>query len=331
MSILFFPILSSLFSIVFACFLVKKINQAPSNSGKEAEISQTIRDGAISYIKREYKILGLAVIFFSFILGIFLKSLTIVSGFLLGAFFSAAAGYIGMTVSTKANVKVIKAAEKGLKESLDLSFKGGSATGFLVAGLGLFLVSVFYYLTKNIEALIALSFGASLISIFARLGGGIYTKAADIGADLVGKIEKGIPEDDPRNPAVIADQVGDNVGDCVGMAADLFETYVATLVAAMALGSFLLPKLTEEIFLPLLLASAALVSSIISVFFVRLGKSQRIMAALSRGLFVAGILSATGFFLIISKLFQNFKIPLFNLYFPALLGLLLTVFIFFVT
>jgi K(+)-stimulated pyrophosphate-energized sodium pump len=331
MPILFFPILISLFSLIFAYFLVKKINQSPSNLGKAAEISATIREGAISYLKREYRILGLTAVFFSLILGILLKSLTTVFGFLLGAVFSATAGYIGMMVSTKTNIKVIKAAEKGLKESLDLSFKGGSVTGFLVAGLGLFLVSVFYGLTKNLEALIALGFGASLISIFARLGGGIYTKAADVGADLVGKIEKGIPEDDPRNPAVIADQVGDNVGDCVGMAADLFETYVVTLVAAMILGSFLFPKLTEAVFLPLLLASIALVSSIISAFFVRLGKNQSIIGALYKGLFIAGILSAIGFFLIISQLSKTFKSPVLNLYLPALLGLLLTALIFLAT
>ena len=331
MPILFFPILISSFSLIFAYFLVKKINQSPSDLGKAAEISQVIREGAISYIKREYRILGLTAVFFSLILGILLKSFTIIFGFLLGAVFSATAGYIGMIISTKTNIKVIKAAEKGLKESLDLSFKGGSDTGFLVAGLGLFLVSVFYGLTKNFEALIALGFGASLISIFARLGGGIYTKAADIGADLVGKIEKGIPEDDPRNPAVIADQVGDNIGDCVGMAADLFETYVVTLVAAMILGSFLFPKLNEAVFLPLLLASVALVSSIISAFFVKLGKNQSIITALFKGLFIAGILSAIGFFLIISQLYKNFKIPVLNLYLPALFGLLLTAFIFLAT
>jgi K(+)-stimulated pyrophosphate-energized sodium pump len=331
MPILFFPILISLFSLIFAYFLVKKITQSPSDLGKADEISQLIREGAISYIKREYRILGLTAVFFSLILGILLKSFMIIFGFLLGAVFSATAGYIGMIVSTKTNIKVIKAAERGLKESLDLSFKGGSVTGFLVAGLGLFLVSAFYGLTKNFEALIALGFGASLISIFARLGGGIYTKAADIGADLVGKIEKGIPEDDPRNPAVIADQVGDNVGDCVGMAADLFETYVVTLVAAMILGSFLSPKLNGAVFLPLLLASVALASSIISSFFVKLGKNQSIITALLKSLFVAGILSAIGFFLIISQLYKNFKIPVLNLYLPALFGLFLTAFIFLAT
>jgi len=331
MSILFFPILVSLFSLVFTYFLVRKINRAPSDLGKEAEISQAIKEGAVAYLKREYKILVWVALFLSLILGVLMKSFSIVFGFLLGAIFSAAVGYMGMMVSTKTNLKVINAAKKGLGESLDLSFKGGSVTGFLVAGLGLFLVSVFYSLTRNLEALVALGFGASLISIFARLGGGIYTKAADVGADIVGKIEKGIPEDDPRNPAVIADQVGDNVGDCAGMAADLFETYVVTLVAAMVLGSFLFPKLAEAVFLPLLLASVAITSSIISTFFVKIGKGQSIIVAFYKGLLAASILSAIGFFLIISQFSRSFKFPVFNLYIPALLGLLLALGIFLAT
>lgn len=331
MSLLLVPILISLFSVVFSYFLIKKINQAPSDSGKVAEISQAIREGAAAYLKREYQTLTWVAIFLALVLGIFTRNIEIVFGFLLGAIFSATAGYIGMMVSTKTNLKVIKAAQAGLKESLDLSFKGGSVTGFLVAGLGLFLVSVFYGLTKNLEALVALGFGASLISVFARLGGGIYTKAADVGADLAGKIEKGVPEDDPRNPAVIADQVGDNVGDCSGMAADLFETYVVTLLATMVLGNLAFPKLIEAVFLPLFLASVALLSSIIATFFVRLGKNQSIIIAFYKGLLAAGILSAIGFFLIISRLYQNFKTSIFNFYFPTLFGLLLAIFIFMTT
>jgi K(+)-stimulated pyrophosphate-energized sodium pump len=330
MAILYFPIIASLFSIIFTYFLIKKIDRAPSDSGKAAEISLAIKEGAMAYLKREYKTVSFVATFLFLILWIFL-GFKVGIGFLLGAIFSAIAGFFGMLVSTKTNLKVIKAAEQGLKESLDLSFKGGSVTGFLVAGLGLLLVSVFYALTKDPKSLVALGFGASLISVFARLGGGIYTKAADVGADIVGKIEKGIPEDDPRNPAVIADQVGDNVGDCAGMAADLFETYLVTLIAAMILGSFSFPRLSQAIFLPLLLASVAILASIISTFFVRLGKSKNIMNALYKGLGVAGILSAIGFFLIISSLSPNFKTPVFNLYFPALLGLLLTLGIFFAT
>jgi K(+)-stimulated pyrophosphate-energized sodium pump len=339
MTILFFPIIISLFSIIFTYFLIRKIDQAPSDSGKAAEISLAIREGAMTYLKREYKTISFVAVFLFLILWIFWE-FKVGLGFLLGAFFSATAGFVGMVVSTKTNLKVIKAAEKGLKESLDLSFKGGSVTGFLVVGLGLLLVSVFYALTKDLKSLVALGFGASLISVFARIGGGIYTKAADVGADIVGKIEKGIPEDDPRNPAVIADQVGDNIGDCAGMAADLFETYVVTLIAAMVLGALSFSRLPQAVFLPLLLASVAILSSIISTFFVRLparntshsdaggGKSKNIISALYKGLFVSGILSAIGFFLIISSLSPNFKIPVFSLYFPALLGLLLTLGIF---
>jgi len=325
--ILFFPIIISIFSIIFAYFLIRKINQAPSDSGKTAEISLAIREGAMAYLKREYMTIGFVAVVIFLVLWIFLGFRFGIS-FLLGAFFSAVAGYVGMIISTKTNLKVVKAGQEGLKKSLDLSFKGGSVTGFLVVGLGLLLVSVFYGLTKDLKAMVALGFGASLISVFARIGGGIFTKAADVGADIAGKIEKGIPEDDPRNPAVIADQVGDNVGDCAGMAADLFETYVVTLVAAMVLGSFLFPRLSQAVFLPLLLASVAIMASIISTFFVRLGKDQSIMNALYKGLLIAGILSAIGFFLIINPISQNFEEPSFHLYFPSFLGLLLAVGIF---
>jgi K(+)-stimulated pyrophosphate-energized sodium pump len=228
-----------------------------------------------------------------------------------------------MMVSTKANVKVAEAAKSGLKSALNLAFKGGSVTGFLVVGLGLFSISVFYFLTKDLGALVALGFGGSLISVFARLGGGIYTKAADVGADLVGKVEKGIPEDDPRNPAVIADQVGDNVGDCAGMAADLFETYVVTLVAAMVLGSLIFPNLSQALMLPLILGSVAILASVIATFFVRLPKSNSIMAALYKGIIVSGILSAIGFFPVISKFGEVLGVKTFNLYLPALVGLLI--------
>lgn len=330
MTLLFFPIIVSLFSIVFSYFLIKKINQAPSDTGKMAEISLAIKEGAIAYLKREYKSIAFVAIFLFFALWIFL-GFKLGIGFLLGAFFSAVAGYVGMMISTKTNLKVIRAGQNSLKESFDLSFKGGSVTGFLVVGLGLFLVSVFYGLTKDLKAMVALGFGASLVSIFARLGGGIYTKAADVGADLVGKIEKGIPEDDSRNPAVIADQVGDNVGDCAGMAADLFETYVVTLIAAMVLGSLSFSRMTQAIYLPLLLASVAILASIISTFFVRLGKKQVIIDALYKGLLVAGILSAIGFYFLISLMSPSFKIPASKLYFPSFLGLLLVAGIFLAT
>ncbi len=240
-------------------------------------------------------------------------------------------GFIGMIISTKANVKVAEAAKKGLKSALSLSFKGGSVTGFLVVGLGLLSVSGFYFLAGDLKALVALGFGGSLISVFARLGGGIYTKAADVGADLVGKIEQGIPEDDPRNPAVIADQVGDNVGDCAGMAADLFETYVVTIVAAMVLGGLLFPNLAEAVFLPLILGSVAILASIISTFFVRLGKDQSIISALYKGVIGAGVLSAIGFLTVIFQFSQSFKIPSLNLYLPTIVGLLIAAGIFLIT
>jgi K(+)-stimulated pyrophosphate-energized sodium pump len=232
----YFPIVISFFTLVFACFLIRKISQAEPGSGKMVAVSNYIREGALAYLKRQFKTAGLVALFLFLALWGLLGVKTGL-GFLIGAFFSALAGFIGMMVSTRTNLKVTEAAKSGLNPALSLAFKGGSVTGFLVVGLGLLAVAGFYLLAKDLESLIALGFGASLISVFARLGGGIYTKAADVGADLVGKIEKNIPEDDPRNPAVIADLVGDNVGDCAGMAADLFETYVVTLVAGLILAS----------------------------------------------------------------------------------------------
>jgi len=327
---LFLPIIVSIFSIVFAYFLIGEVKKAPSGSGKQIEISLAIREGAIAFLKREYKTVAIFAILLFFILWLVLGLKTAL-GFLVGAFFSALAGFIGMMVSTQANLKVAEAAKSGLKEALDLAFKGGSVTGFLVVGLSLLSVSAFYLLTKDFEALIGLCFGASLIAIFARLGGGIYTKGADMGADLVGKIEKGIPEDDPRNPAVIADQVGDNVGDCAGMAGDMFQTYVVSLAAAMLLGKLLFPNLPQAIFLPLILSSIAILASIISTFFVRLPKNQSLIFALSKGLIIAGILSAIGFFPIIFRLAPILKFSPISLYLPVLIGLLISFFIFLIT
>jgi len=329
MNILFLPIIVSVFSLVFALFLIREIKKAPSGSGKMIEISLAIREGAMAFLKRQYKTVGLVAIFLFFILWGFLGFRTGL-GFLIGAIASALAGFLGMMVSTQANSKVAEAAKSGLKPALDLAFKGGSVTGFLVVGLGLLAVSGFYLLTRDLTALIALGFGGSLISVFARLSGGIYTKAADVGSDLVGKIEKGIPEDDPRNPAVIADQVGDNVGDCAGMAADLFETYVVTIAAAMVLGALLFPNFPQAVFLPLILASLAILASIIATFFVRL-RNKNIIFTLFKGLIVAGILSALGFYPIIFQAAKDFQIPVVNLYLPALVGLLIAGFIFLIT
>jgi len=327
---LILPIVISIFSLVFAYFLIREIKKAPSGSGKQCEISFAIKEGANAFLRRQYLTSGVIAIFLFLIL-FFSLGLKTAFGFLIGAVFSGLAGFIGMIVSTTANLKVTEAAKSGLKRALDLSFKGGSVTGFLVVGLGLLSISLLYLLTKDLKALLALGFGGSLISVFARLGGGIYTKAADVGADLVGKIEKGIPEDDPRNPAVIADQVGDNVGDCAGMAADLFETYVATIVAAMILGSLTFPDLTGAVLLPLYLASTAILASIIAVFFVRPGKEGNIISALSKGLLAAGILSALGFLPIVVKMAPIFKTPEIRLFLPALIGLSLAFLIFLIT
>jgi K(+)-stimulated pyrophosphate-energized sodium pump len=316
------PIIVSIFSLFFAFFLIRDVNKAKSGEGKMAEVSQAIKEGAIAFLKRQYKTVAFAAVVIFMLLLIFLGFKTAM-GFLVGALASGFSGYLGMMVSTRANVKVTESAKKGLKAALSLAFKGGSVTGFLVVGLGLLSVSSFYFITEDLKALIALGFGGSLISVFARLGGGIYTKAADVGADLVGKVEKGIPEDDPRNPAVIADQVGDNVGDCAGMAADLFETYVVTIIAAMVLGSLIFPNMAQAILLPLILGSVAILASIISTFFVRLPKSNSIMAALYRGIIAAGVLSALGFLPIFSDFSKSLGISQWSLYIPAVVGLLL--------
>jgi len=327
---IFIPIIVSAFSLIFAYFLIQEINKSPAGSGKMIEISMAIKEGAMSYLKRQYKTISMVAVIIFFIL-LFALGIKSAFGFLIGATASALSGFIGMAISTKANVRVAEIAKKGLPSALNLSFKGGSVTGFLVVGLGLLSVSVFYFLTQDLKALIALGFGGSLISVFARLGGGIYTKAADVGADLVGKVEKGIPEDDPRNPAVIADLVGDNVGDCAGMAADIFETYVVTIVAAMVLGGLLFPTFPEAVFLPLILGSVAILSSIISTFFVRLPKNQSVISALYRGILGAGILSAIGFFPVIRQFGKILKVSTITIYIPALVGLLIAAGMFLIT
>jgi len=317
---LYLPIIIAIFALVFAGFLIQKIQRASSGSGKMIAVSNYIKEGAVSYLKRQFKSVGTAAIFLFVILWIFLGIQTGL-GFLVGAVFSGLAGFIGMLVSTRTNVKVAEAAKKGIKPALKLAFQGGSVTGFLVVGLGLLAVAGFYVLTQDLKSLIALGFGASLISVFARLGGGIYTKAADVGADLVGKLEKGIPEDDPRNPAVIADQVGDNVGDCAGMAADLFETYVVTLVAAMILGALLFPGQVIAVTLPLYLGAVGILASIVASFFVKLGKNKNVMSALYKGLFGAGLLSAFGFIWIIRNSASSLNFSFWQLFLPALIGL----------
>ncbi|MET3927765.1 sodium-translocating pyrophosphatase [Devosia sp. 2618] len=290
-------------SIVYGVITTRQLLAADAGSARMQEISAAVREGASAYLKRQYTtiaIVGVVILIAAyFLLGIYAAI-----GFLLGAVLSGAAGFIGMNVSVRANVRVAQAAIGSLARGLDLAFKSGAVTGMLVAGLGLLGVTLYFIVLTQflgfaptsrtvIDALVALSFGASLISIFARLGGGIFTKGADVGGDMVGKVEAGIPEDDPRNPATIADNVGDNVGDCAGMAADLFETYVVTIVATMVLAAIILPEQFKLIgmVLPLAIGGACVVTSIIGTYFVKLGASNNIMGALYKGIIATGVLS----------------------------------------
>lgn len=317
-------------AIIYTAYLILWLKKQPSGDSKMQEISKAIQEGSSAFLNRQYKTVAVVAAVLFIIIGLTL-GWTMSFGFLVGAFTSALAGYIGMNVAVRANVKTAEAAKKGLAESLSLAFKAGSVTGLLVVALGLLAVAGFLLLTKDVKGLIGLGFGASLISIFARLGGGIFTKAADVGADLVGKVEAGIPEDDPRNPAVIADNVGDNVGDCAGMAADLFETYAVTLTASILLGALTIGSI--GIYFPLALAGTAILASVCGMFFVKLGKKQNpvgeqvpngagIMNALYKGMFAAIIISA-GLFYFITKLYfaENYL----NIYFSALVGLIVTI------
>jgi len=317
--------------IVFAIVLAGIVKGAPAGNEKMQAIAGAIQEGAIAYLNRQMKSMGIAgIIIFAVIFAT--MGVKTALGFLIGAVASFCAGYIGMRVSVLANVRTAEAAKNGLAAGLAMAFKGGSVTGMIVAGLALTSVSGYYYFTHDVIALVALGFGGSLISIFARLGGGIFTKGADVGADLVGKVEAGIPEDDPRNPATIADNVGDNVGDCAGMAADLFETYAVTAVAAMLIGHLLFPKILMATEFPLILGAISIIASIIAVFFVRLGKSEYIMGALYKGMFGSAIIAAVAFYYACTKFMTDIPgISAMNLYYCTLIGLVLTVVIVIIT
>lgn len=314
---------SALIALIYGAIVIASILRLPEGNDKMKEIASAIQAGAKAFLNRQYKSVGLVALVLFLIIG-FVPALGWMTAlaFLIGAALSALTGYIGMYVSVRANVRTTEAARGGLQKALNVAVKGGSVTGLLVVGLALLGTSAFYFLTGDLHALIGFAFGGSLISIFARLGGGIYTKAADVGADLVGKVEANIPEDDPRNPAVIADNVGDNVGDCAGMAADLFETYSVTSIAAMVLGSLTFVGNSNIILYPLVLGAVSIIASIIGIFFIRLGKSNNIMAALYKGLIAAGVLSALAFYPITKYMIIG-GLSL-KIYFASLIGLIVT-------
>jgi K(+)-stimulated pyrophosphate-energized sodium pump len=329
-TLLYFSIFAALVSLGYGTFLIVKVLKEPQGEGKQVEIAQAIQQGASAFLSREYKTIALvALVLFVVIWIVFGPMVT--WAFALGAVSSALAGYIGMSVAVRANVRTAEAAKNGLADAFGVAFKGGAVTGFFVVGLGLLSVSLFYFFVRNIpegvNALIGLGFGGSLISVFARLGGGIYTKGADVGADLVGKVEAGIPEDDPRNPAVIADNVGDNVGDDAGMAADLFETYAVSTIAAMLLAWSIFGNNSIAVVFPLVLGGVAVLASIIGSLFVKIGTNKSIMGALYKGLIVASLCAVIGFYLVSRFVFLsvgNADYPYMNIFWSSLIGIMIT-------
>ena len=316
-----FALIAAITAIAYGAILIAWVMKQPAGNDKMKEIAEAIQKGSQAYLNRQYRTIAIVATVVFFAVG-FALGWNVSWGFLVGAVLSSITGFIGMNVAVRANVRTAQAASHGLKRALTVAVNGGAVTGMLVVGLGLLGVAGFYALTKDIHALVGLSLGGSLISIFARLGGGIFTKAADVGADLVGKLEKNIPEDDPRNPAVIADNVGDNVGDTAGMAADLFETYAVTVVAAMLLGSLVFPDFANALIYPLVLGGVSIFASILGTAFIRLGKKANIMAALYKGLVASGVLAAIGFYFVTEKYMagNGLYLPI-NLFYAALVGL----------
>jgi len=345
-NILSLIIASGFLAILYGYIVGKQILSASPGNIKMQEIASAIQEGARAYLNRQYKTIGIVGLII-FIIITFALGVWVGLGFLIGAFLSGAAGYIGMLVSVQANVRTAEACRKGLAAGLNIGFKSGAVTGMLVAGLALLSISIYYLVLLKlnvvdrniINALVGLGFGASLISIFARLGGGIFTKGADVGADLVGKVEAGIPEDDPRNPAVIADNVGDNVGDCAGMAADLFETYAVTIVATMVLSSIFFTENLNMMIYPLAIGGSCILTSIAGTFFVKLGPSKNIMGALYKGFIATSVLSAIILYPVTDKIIglsniytvENSKFSGLELYYCGVVGLVITGLIIWVT